>query len=310
MDIINRQTFFKLPLIFIVVFFISYFSMKLGLIISSDIPKNYFPNIILSSFILIPTPLLLFFIVVIFCCQKYRLHLVSDSGLIVGLIGFIFSLLYFGFTLLKFKLDKTIVIYLYQISKTSDLILWVQIFYAISLIIVHILYVFVLYFLFFLLTKKNVINRQIFVLEGSAGRQIYACIYSILLLFFINLIFANVTLNLLPINITSEESDYISLFFLFLIILLSYYFIFYFAVRNSFKKIDSSIKFVKMFISVLIVFILILIVPLFNLKDVLFLIFWNLFSKDSLINMLVFSTLIHFILCFLISRFSVRIIYQ
>lgn len=310
MDIINRQTFFKLPLIFIVVFFISYFSMKLGLIISSDIPKNYFPNIILSSFILIPTPLLLFFIVVIFCCQKYRLHLVSDSGLIVGLIGFIFSLLYFGFTLLKFKLDKTIVIYLYQISKTSDLILWVQIFYAISLIIVHILYVFVLYFLFFLLTKKNVINRQIFVLEGSAGRQIYACIYSILLLFFINLIFANVTLNLLPINITSEESDYISLLFLFLIILLSYYFIFYFAVRNSFKKIDSSIKFVKMFISVLIVFILILIVPLFNLKDVLFLIFWNLFSKDSLINMLVFSTLLHFILCFLISRFSVRIIYQ
>lgn len=310
MDIINRQTFFKLPLIFIVVFFISYFSMKLGLIISSDIPKNYFPNIILSSFILIPTPLLLFFIVVIFCCQKYRLHLVSDSGLIVGLIGFIFSLLYFGFTLLKFKLDKTIVIYLYQISKTSDLILWAQIFYAISLIIVHILYVFVLYFLFFLLTKKNVINRQIFVLEGSAGRQIYACIYSILLLFFINLIFANVTLNLLPINITSEESDYISLLFLFLIILLSYYFIFYFAVRNSFKKIDSSIKFVKMFISVLIVFILILIVPLFNLKDVLFLIFWNLFSKDSLINMLVFSTLIHFILCFLISRFSVRIIYQ
>lgn len=310
MDIINRQTFFKLPLIFIVVFFISYFSMKLGLIISSDIPKNYFPNIILSSFILIPTPLLLFFIVVIFCCQKYRLHLVSDSGLIVGLIGFIFSLLYFGFTLLKFKLDKTIVIYLYQISKTSDLILWVQIFYAISLIIVHILYVVVLYFLFFLLTKKNVINRQIFVLEGSAGRQIYACIYSILLLFFINLIFANVTLNLLPINITSEESDYISLLFLFLIILLSYYFIFYFAVRNSFIKIDSSIKFVKMFISVLIVFILILIVPLFNLKDVLFLIFWNLFSKDSLINMLVFSTLIHFILCFLISRFSVRIIYQ
>lgn len=101
MDIINRQTFFKLPLIFIVVFFISYFSMKLGLIISSDIPKNYFPNIILSSFILIPTPLLLFFIVVIFCCQKYRLHLVSDSGLIVGLIGFIFSLLYFGFTLLN-----------------------------------------------------------------------------------------------------------------------------------------------------------------------------------------------------------------
>lgn len=310
MDIINRQTFFKLPLIFIVVFFISYFSMKLGLIISSDIPKNYFPNIILSSFILIPTPLLLFFIVVIFCCQKYRLHLVSDSGLIVGLIGFIFSLLYFGFTLLKFKLDKTIVIYLYQISKTSDLILWVQIFYAISLIIVHILYVFVLYFLFFLLTKKNVINRQIFVLEGSTGRQIHACIYSILLLFFINLIFANVTLNLLPINITSEESDYISLLFLFLIILLSYYFIFYFAVRNSFKKIDSSIKFVKMFISVLIVFILILIVPLFNLKDVLFLIFWNLFSKDSLINMLVFSTLLHFILCFLISRFSVRIIYQ
>lgn len=310
MDIINRQTFFKLPLIFIVVFFISYFSMKLGLIISSDIPNNYFPNIILSSFILIPAPLLLFFIVVIFCCQKYRLHLVSDSGLIVGLIGFIFSLLYFGFTLLKFKLDKTIVIYLYQISKTSDLILWAQIFYAISLIIVHILYVFVLYFLFFLLTKKNVINRQIFVLEGSAGRQIYACIYSILILFFINLIFANVTLNLLPINITSEESDYISLLFLFLIILLSYYFIFYFAVRNSFKKIDSSIKFVKMFISVLIVFILILIIPLFNLKDVLFLIFWNLFSKDSLINMLVFSTLIHFILCFLISRFSVRIIYQ
>lgn len=310
MDIINRQTFFKLPLIFIVVFFISYFSMKLGLIISSDIPKNYFPNIILSSFIFIPTPLLLFFIVVIFCCQKYRLHLVSDSGLIVGLIGFIFSLLYFGFTLLKFKLDKTIAIYFYQISKTSDLILWAQIFYAISLIIVHILYVVVLYFLFFLLTKKNVINRQIFVLEGSAGRQIYACIYSILILFFINLIFTNVTLNLLPINITSEESDYISLLFLFLIILLSYYFIFYFAVRNSFKKIDSSIKFVKMFISVLIVFILILIVPLFNLKDVLFLIFWNLFSKDSLINMLVFSTLIHFILCFLISRFSVRIIYQ
>lgn len=310
MDIINRQTFFKLPLIFIVVFFISYFSMKLGLIISSDISKNYFPNIILSSFIFIPTPLLLFFIVVIFCCQKYRLHLVSDSGLIVGLIGFIFSLLYFGFTLLKFKLDKTIAIYLYQISKTSDLILWAQIFYAISLIIVHILYVVVLYFLFFLLTKKNVINRQIFVLEGSAGRQIYACIYSILILFFINLIFTNVTLNLLPINITSEESDYISLLFLFLIILLSYYFIFYFAVRNSFIKIDSSIKFVKMFISVLIVFILILIVPLFNLKDVLFLIFWNLFSKDSLINMLVFSTLIHFILCFLISRFSVRIIYQ
>lgn len=310
MDIINRQTFFKLPLIFIVVFFISYFSMKLGLIISSDIPKNYFPNIILSSFIFIPTPLLLFFIVVIFCCQKYRLHLVSDSGLIVGLIGFIFSLLYFGFTLLKFKLDKTIAIYFYQISKTSDLILWAQIFYAISLIIVHILYVVVLYFLFFLLTKKNVINRQIFVLEGSAGRQIYACIYSILILFFINLIFTNVTLNLLPINITSEESDYISLLFLFLIILLSYYFIFYFAVRNSFIKIDSSIKFVKMFISVLIVFILILIVPLFNLKDVLFLIFWNLFSKDSLINMLVFSTLIHFILCFLISRFSVRIIYQ
>lgn len=310
MDIINRQTFFKLPLIFIVVFFISYFSMKLGLIISSDIPKNYFPNIILSSFIFIPTPLLLFFIVVIFCCQKYRLHLVSDSGLIVGLIGFIFSLLYFGFTLLKFKLDKTIAIYFYQISKTSDLILWAQIFYAISLIIVHILYVVVLYFLFFLLTKKNVINRQIFVLEGSAGRQIYACIYSIWILFFINLIFTNVTLNLLPINITSEESDYISLLFLFLIILLSYYFIFYFAVRNSFIKIDSSIKFVKMFISVLIVFILILIVPLFNLKDVLFLIFWNLFSKDSLINMLVFSTLIHFILCFLISRFSVRIIYQ
>lgn len=310
MDIINRQTFFKLPLIFIFVFFISYFSMKLGLIISSDIPKNYFPNIILSSFIFIPTPLLLFFIVVIFCCQKYRLHLVSDSGLIVGLIGFIFSLLYFGFTLLKFKLDKTIAIYFYQISKTSDLILWAQIFYAISLIIVHILYVVVLYFLFFLLTKKNVINRQIFVLEGSAGRQIYACIYSILILFFINLIFTNVTLNLLPINITSEGSDYISLLFLFLIILLSYYFIFYFAVRNSFIKIDSSIKFVKMFISVLIVFILILIVPLFNLKDVLFLIFWNLFSKDSLINMLVFSTLIHFILCFLISRFSVRIIYQ
>ncbi|WP_294612114.1 hypothetical protein [uncultured Gilliamella sp.] len=316
MNTINRPSFFKLPFIFISVFFIIFFGLMYGFLLIQSYANSYLPDNFLSKQIIMSlafnlSTLLLFFIATIFFCQKFRLYSIADFGIKVALIGLIFALCYFGI-----KIIYQVVIYsrifILIISSTelfmslSQIGLWLTLISKLASLIIFIISIFLLYLLFLLFAKTNVTKQQSYILEGLTGSRIYAHVFSSLMLLFIALFWTDVVYPLFyRILFELNDGSYLIVLFAFLLLMVLYYAIFYFAARNRFTKIDSSIKFGKLLITVIITIIFTLIVPIFYQ----IMIFVKLFS-DNLISGYISFILIHFIFCFCSSRLSVKIMYH
>lgn len=284
----HPQSFFKLPLILVSIFFISFFLIQVGVYCSLnkfDIDSFLFVVFILLSNIQL-FPLLLFFTSAIFLCQKYRLHSVTDFGVKVGFIGFILAILYFCYSLLITTVSLSLVNYYH--------LLFIPIISFAIKLIYNLLPIFFFCILFMLLAKKNVHNRQIFVLEGIKGERIYAHTYSFIMLLFTVSFFTSIVLTHRVI--------------LFSLVVL-YYFVIFWGCRNSFKKIEPTINVSKMIFTALILLLLESIIPLLDLI-LLSGIFFSSLDDDIAFITLFYSMIISFVLCFFFSRLSVRLRYQ
>ncbi len=315
MNTINRPSFFKLPFIFISVFFIIFFGLMYGFLLIQSYTNSHLPNDYLSKQIIMSltfnlSTLLLFFIATIFFCQKFRLYSIADFGIKVALIGLIFALSYFGIKIIYQVIYSRIFILIISSTELfmslSQIGLWLTLISKLASLIIFIISIFLLYLLFLLFAKTNVTKRQSYILEGLTGSRIYAHVFSSLMLLFIAL-FGTVFVYPLFYRIWFElyDGSYLIVLFAFLLLMVLYYAIFYFAVRNRFTKIDSSIKFGKLLITVIITIIFTLIVPVFYQ----IMIFVRLFS-DNLIGGYISFILMHFIFCFCSSRLSVKIMYH
>ena len=311
----NRQSFFKLPFIFISVFGVIFFGLMLVFYFAQNLPDlsdQFLYKRMIFLFIKELFPLILFLMIAILCCYKFRFHYLVDSRLTVEMIGVIFALFYVGFHILNIFAIRIINEQFISSSRSS----WIGKIDLFMLfkwrdVMTYLVSLFFLYLLFFLFGHENVIKRQPYKLEGLAASRIYAHTFSFLMLLLVSLFLVYIGYPYLLFPGILIDERYLILIFVFeLLILMLYYFIFYFATRNCFKKFNSALQFLKMLVTVLIVFILLLIVPLFNLKDILILIFEYLAPENSITGVNNLFILIHFIFCFCSSRLSVKIMYH
>lgn len=314
---INNQSFFKLPLIFIAVFFVVYFiGTQISSILIRDISLNDFiiyASYSLFSFLL---PLCLFFITAIFCCQKYRLFYVAESWRIIMLIAVIFSILYFGCVMLFDILYRFVFSELREIMETFNMLLWMTIFGFFINIVVSISFVFVLSFLFFVLTNKKSPQRAMFTLTREGNNRVYSIVYSVMMLFlFVFMMpFFNLALRMMAIywNIdyidTGEPICLLITLFTFCI----YYTLFYFSTRHCFKRIDSTVKLGRMIITVLVTNLFLLtpnVVMLVCITQYLIMIYYTADSFSTPTLIIIFNV-INLLLLPIFSRLSVKIMYS
>lgn len=314
---INKQSFFKLPLIFIGIFLSVYFVMMNTVILVTDtILYVRFSKNFVMIFLDLTLPMFLFFLTAVFCCQKYRLHSVSDSRLKITLIAILFALVYligrflFSFTF-NFFIEQ--LNYMYAMNYMFDILFWLKTGDIIINIVIYILSIVILNFLFYLFANKDASSRAMFKLEGATGSRVYSHIYSFLMLFFV-VVFISFSLadslEIKTMYLASNDIKIITLLVMF-IALFIYYMIFYFSTYESFKRIDPIAKLGKLMVTASITYLFIFITNLVIVGVIANQVFHlrKMTLDKSALALFVIIGVINLLLFFIFSRRAVKITY-
>lgn len=252
---LSTRSFFKLPLIFIGIYFIYRVILLAALyapILSND-TQLILLTLITDDFISMIFYLGLYFLCATFLCNKYRLYHAYGSDLVkIIIIAILFCIVLW---LLPSELNA---FWKWADFPSTDIesYTYSQSPYILRKIINQIIYIFIMMLFFKLLAGSKNKDCQAYQLESNSGRKIYARLFSILLMttFAFSLIVEPPANWLIKINQNVETNIIIhsiaSLFFVILFYVANY-FIVYFSTKNQFESFGPTLKWLPLFKSLI-----------------------------------------------------------